>query len=124
MKEARVPRATRRKRTKELLALVGLDERLDHYPNQLSGGEQQRVAIARAMANEPKLVLADEPTGEVDTATGEKIISLLKKLNHESRVTIILVTHDPSIAKVASRSLRIVDGKIEGSKRKKTNKST
>jgi len=115
MKEAKVPRAKRRSRTLELLELVGLGDRLDHFPNQLSGGEQQRVAIARAMANRPKLVLADEPTGEVDTHTGDRIISLLKKLNRDSGVTVILVTHDPNVAKVTTRSLRIVDGKISRS---------
>jgi len=112
MKEARVPKEQRIARARQLLAQVGLSERARHYPSQLSGGEQQRVAIARALANRPSLLLADEPTGEIDTDTSEKIVSLLKKLNAEEGVTVIVVTHDPKIAQHAQRIITIEDGKI------------
>lgn len=112
MKEARVPKEERIVRARQLLAQVGLSEREKHYPSQLSGGEQQRVAIARALANRPSLLLADEPTGEIDTDTSEKIVSLLNKLNVEEGVTVIVVTHDPKIAQHAQRIITIEDGKI------------
>jgi putative ABC transport system ATP-binding protein len=112
MKEAKLSRDKRRRRTNELLKLVGLGNRAKHYPNQLSGGEQQRIAIARAMANEPQILLADEPTGEIDRPTGEKIMKILKNLNQTQKLTIILVTHDPNIAKRAKRSIVIEDGRI------------
>jgi putative ABC transport system ATP-binding protein len=112
MKEAKVPREERRKRTKELLKNVGLTERERHYPNQLSGGEQQRVAIARSLANNPSVLLADEPTGEIDSETSEKIVALLKKLNSEEGVTLLVVTHDQKVAKHADRRVTIEDGKI------------
>ena len=112
MKEARVPKEERTARTKQLLAQVGLSDREKHYPSQLSGGEQQRVAIARALANRPALLLADEPTGEIDSETSEKIISLLKQLNVEEGVTVIVVTHDPKIAQHAQRIITIEDGQI------------
>lgn len=97
----------------ELLKLVGLGDRLHHKPNELSGGQQQRVAIARALANDPGIVLADEPTGNLDLRTGKEIISLLKKLNQEKGVTIISATHDLKMIDVSDRVLWIRDGKIE-----------
>jgi putative ABC transport system ATP-binding protein len=114
MKEAKVPKAERRNRGKQLLEHVGLSQRERHYPSQLSGGEQQRVAIARALANHPSVLLADEPTGEIDTETSEKIVSLLRKLNSEEKVTLIVVTHDVNVAKHADRQIIIEDGKIVG----------
>ena len=112
MKEAKLSRDKRKSRTNELLKLVGLANRAKHYPNQLSGGEQQRIAIARAMANEPQILLADEPTGEIDRPTSERIMNILKNLNQTQKLTIILVTHDPNIAKRAKRSIVIEDGRI------------
>ncbi|MBC7330245.1 ABC transporter ATP-binding protein [bacterium] len=97
----------------ELLKLVGLGDRLHHKPNELSGGQQQRVAIARALANDPGIVLADEPTGNLDLRTGKEIINLLKKLNQEKGVTIISATHDLKMIDVSDRVVWIRDGKIE-----------
>jgi putative ABC transport system ATP-binding protein len=114
MKEARLQREERRKRVKQLLESVGLGERERHYPNQLSGGEQQRVAIARSLANSPSVILADEPTGEIDSETSEKIVTLLKKLNSEEKVTLIVVTHNLKVAGYADRSITLEDGKIVG----------
>jgi putative ABC transport system ATP-binding protein len=91
---------------------VGLAERLKHYPNQLSGGEQQRVAVARALINNPQVVFADEPTGNLDTKTGEKIIELLRQLNRDKNQTVVLVTHDDRIAGESDRIVKIVDGRI------------
>ncbi|MEM2899195.1 MAG: ABC transporter ATP-binding protein [Thermoplasmata archaeon] len=112
MKEAGVPKSKRIERAKELLELVGLKGRINHYPNQLSGGEQQRVAIARALSNEPKLLLADEPTGEVDSDTSKRIMTLLKDLNREKGLTMIIVTHDPNIGNQTNRIIKLLDGKI------------
>lgn len=112
MKEAKLQREERRKRVKQLLESVGLGERERHYPNQLSGGEQQRVAIARSLANSPSVILADEPTGEIDSETSEKIVTLLKKLNSEEKVTVIVVTHNLKVAGYAERSITLEDGKI------------
>jgi len=98
-------------KARELLKLVGLEHRMNNFPNQLSGGEMQRVAIARALANDPKIILADEPTGNLDTKRGEEIINLLEKLNKQGR-TIIIVTHDLSIAKRAKRKIMIKDGEL------------
>lgn len=109
---AGVPRSRRRVRATELLEWVGLEERMKHLPRQLSGGERQRVAIARALANQPTLLLADEPTGNLDTATGDSIIALLRQFNNRGQ-TIVLVTHNPEIAKQASRLLRMQDGQIQ-----------
>jgi putative ABC transport system ATP-binding protein len=95
---------------------VGLSERLDHYPNELSGGEQQRVAVARSLINDPKVIFADEPTGNLDSKTGEKIIELLHKLNREKGQTFVLVTHDDKIAKESSRIIKLIDGRIEHDK--------
>ena len=109
-----VPAAKRHARAGELLAQVGLAARADHLPTQLSGGEQQRVAIARALANEPRVLLADEPTGNLDTATGAEIMGLLEQLWRSSGLTIVLVTHDRAIAAAALRMVRMRDGRIEG----------
>jgi ABC-type lipoprotein export system ATPase subunit len=107
--------ACRRKaknRAKELLAQLGLTERAKHKPYQLSGGERQRVAIGRALMNEPQLLLADEPTGNLDSATGNGILEILEKLNRAGQ-TIVMVTHDERIAQRAGRIVTLVDGKIE-----------
>lgn len=100
------------KRAKELLAIVGLGERWHHKPGELSGGEQQRVAIARALINEPEIVLADEPTGNLDSKTGNEIINLLLKLNQEKRLTLVIVTHEEEIAKKANRHILLKDGRM------------
>ncbi len=99
-------------RARDLLAQVGLSARAHHYPTQLSGGEQQRVAIARAFANSPRILFADEPTGNLDGTTGAKIFELLQTLNSQSGATIVLVTHDANLAAKASRIIRLADGEI------------
>src|SRR5581483_1958383 len=99
-------------RAKELLTLVGLSHRLTHRPNQLSGGEQQRVAIARALATDPAIVIADEPTGNLDAKNGENILKLIAHLRDETGKTFIIATHDPAVARYADRVIRIVDGRI------------
>ncbi|HTM30150.1 MAG TPA: ABC transporter ATP-binding protein [Vicinamibacterales bacterium] len=109
--EAGVPPAVRLNRARLLLDYVGLGHRADHRPSQLSGGEMQRVAIARAMANRPRLILADEPTGELDQATGEAIAGLFDLL-HKDGTAVVVVTHDPSIAERAQRVLRMRDGRF------------
>jgi putative ABC transport system ATP-binding protein len=106
-----VSRQERKDRALALLDQVGLAERADHYPTELSGGEAQRVAIARALANDPDILLADEPTGNLDTQTGEMILELLQELNRQGR-TVIMITHDPDMAKVAQRTIRMQDGKL------------
>ena len=110
--EAGVSRAARRLRTSELLAYVGLSHRADHRPSQLSGGEAQRVAIARALANRPRLLLADEPTGELDRATGDQIATLLDRV-HADGTALVIVTHDPAIAARAQRTMLMRDGRVE-----------
>ena len=112
--------AGRRGRAKELLELVGLADRMDHLPNQLSGGERQRVAIARALANRPALVLADEPTGDLDSQSGQEVIALMRRLNQELGTTIIVVTHDPAVARQTERILIMRDGRIVHEHRVKT----
>ncbi len=102
-------------RARELLAEVGLAERAHHYPAQLSGGEQQRVALARAFAVEPALLLADEPTGNLDGATGARVLDLLARLRAEHGSTLVLVTHDPEVAALADRRIHLRDGRIERS---------
>ncbi len=111
MSEAGVARAQRSERTEGLLEYVGLAQRADHRPSQLSGGEMQRVAIARALANRPRLLLADEPTGELDEATGEQIGDLIDRV-HADGTAIVVVTHNPSLARRASRQLTMRGGRI------------
>ncbi len=111
MAEAGINPRERRDRALELLAYVGLDRRADHRATQLSGGEMQRVAIARALANRPVLLLADEPTGELDAATGAEILSLFRRLNHDG-TTLVVVTHDEQLAAEASRIIHMLDGRI------------
>jgi lipoprotein-releasing system ATP-binding protein len=109
---ARIASAKVELRGRELLARVGLKDRLDHKPFELSGGEQQRVAIARALINEPELVLADEPTGNLDSKTGGEIIELLKSLRVEKNTTLVIATHDAKVAANAERVIELVDGRI------------
>ena len=104
----------RAKRRKELLELVGMTQRSSHRPDELSGGEQQRVAIGVALANDPPLLLADEPTGELDTKTGQEVLDLFRRLNQEFKKTIVVVTHDARVSHIAHRVLEIQDGKILG----------
>jgi len=105
-------RKDRRARAKECLEAVGLGDRLKHKPSQLSGGQRQRVAIARALANNPSIIIADEPTGNLDSAKGLEIITLLKKLNKEQGITLLIITHDMSVAKLAGRVIEIHDGHL------------
>jgi putative ABC transport system ATP-binding protein len=109
-----VPAEKRRERAKKLLTTVGLGHRLNSRPNQLSGGESQRVAIARALANNPEVILADEPTGNLDTKTGQEIIDLLRNLHVHEKKTLIIVTHDLDITKHLETIIRLKDGKIVG----------
>jgi len=109
-----IPRSTRLTRAREYLERVGIAHRADHFPNELSGGERQRVAIARALITHPKVILADEPTGNLDTKTSDEVMALFKQL-HQSGATIVLVTHDPEIARQTERLIRVKDGVIETS---------
>ncbi len=107
-----VKKSVRAERARALLEKVGLGERVAHRPNELSGGERQRVAIARALANDPEIILADEPTGNLDSETGSTILDLLKKLSVEEGKTMILITHDPDAAAIAHRIVRLRDGRV------------
>ena len=100
------------RRAADLLERVGLGERATHFPAQLSGGEQQRVAIARAFSNQPSILFADEPTGNLDAASGERVVALLEELNHESGSTVVIVTHDAALAARARRQIRLADGVV------------
>ena len=108
-----IPERERLTRARGLLERVGLGPRLDHRPTQLSGGEQQRVAIARTLVGQPALLLADEPTGNLDTNTGAELMSLLKELNQEHGLTLLVVTHDPEVAAFADRVVKLRDGRVE-----------
>jgi putative ABC transport system ATP-binding protein len=110
---SRIDRSERRRRAVDALTDVGLGERMGHQPTQLSGGQQQRVAIARALVNEPALILADEPTGALDTRTGLEIMTIFQRL-HRTGMTVIIVTHEPDVARFASRMLRFQDGRLIG----------
>jgi putative ABC transport system ATP-binding protein len=107
-----VKRRDRLERARYLLEKVGLEDRVAHRPNELSGGERQRVAIARALANDPEIILADEPTGNLDSETGATILDLLKKLSVDQGKTMILITHDPDAAAIAHRVVRLRDGRV------------
>jgi putative ABC transport system ATP-binding protein len=112
MSIANLSKAERKKRAIDLLETVGLKERVNHKPAELSGGQQQRVAIARALANNPKFLLLDEPTGNVDSKTASEVLTLIKKLNVENKVSIIMVTHDQHLAREATRTAQMFDGEI------------
>ncbi|MBI2139624.1 ABC transporter ATP-binding protein [Candidatus Woesearchaeota archaeon] len=107
-----VPSERRNARASQLLGMVGLGDRVHHKPSELSGGQQQRVAIARALANDPKIILADEPTGNLDSTMGHKVIDFLKELHKKEKKTILMVTHDERLAKEAERIIYLKDGKI------------
>jgi putative ABC transport system ATP-binding protein len=107
-----MPAKERRQRAREMLKLVGLEDRLDHMPNQLSGGQQQRVAVARSLVNRPALILADEPTGNLDSKTSAEIMELFQNLNKQEGITIVLVTHESDIADYAERQIMFRDGRI------------
>lgn len=111
---AGTPRGERIRKAKELLTLVGMEERMRHLPEELSGGQKQRVAIARAMANDPAIILADEPTGALDSVTGRMVMDLFHKLHKEEGKTIVLITHSPELAEETQRIVTIKDGKIIG----------
>jgi putative ABC transport system ATP-binding protein len=113
----------RRERATGALGSVGLSERLGHYPNQLSGGQQQRVAIARALVNEPKLLLADEPTGNLDTRTSIEVMGIFQRLNGEGGLTIVLVTHEPDIAEYGTRIVTFRDGAVRSDQQIATRRS-
>lgn len=107
-----IPKYQRQRKAKELLELVGLGERIHHKPTELSGGQQQRVAIARSLCNDPEVILADEPTGNLDSTTGDNVMSFLKKMHKEKDTTIVMVTHDEGVAKKAQRRIHLKDGII------------
>ena len=117
MTYARVPKKEREHKAKELLTLVGLGDRMDHKPTELSGGQQQRVSIARALSNDPAIILADEPTGALDTQTGLDVLAQLKKL-HETGKTVVIITHNPEIAETTNRVITLRDGKVSSDVRK------
>ena len=108
-----VPRHEQVSRASKALEIVGLSERADHHPNQLSGGQQQRVAIARALVNEPPIVFADEPTGNLDSRTSKEVLTMFQRLAAEENITVIIVTHDAGVGSYAQRTIRIKDGLME-----------
>lgn len=110
---SRVSNKERIKKSMECLIAVGLEDRINHQPNQLSGGQRQRVCIARALANSPEVIIADEPTGNLDSKRGQEILNLMKDLNRKSGITLIMITHDMNIARQADRILNIIDGKLK-----------
>ena len=112
LKYQKVDRAVRMEKAKEALEAVGLGQRIHHKPHELSGGQKQRVAIARAMVTQPKILLADEPTGALDTETGKQVMEMFRKINSEQKTTIIIVTHDPRIGTSTERCIKILDGQI------------
>ena len=112
-----IGKSARHRKAKDLLERVGLADRIKHRPNELSGGERQRVAVARSLANDPEIILADEPTGNLDTESGQSILDLLKQLSTRDGKTVILVTHDPEAAEIADRIIRLRDGCIDTRKR-------
>ncbi len=109
---AKIAPSERKKRAIECLKLVGLEDRMKHRPSQLSGGQRQRVCIARALANNPEVIIADEPTGNLDSKKGQEIVQILKELNQKMGVTIIVITHDPDVARAAKKVIQIHDGRI------------
>ena len=113
MMYAGVGRSERRERAEELLELVGMGERMNHQPNELSGGQKQRVAIARAMANDPDIILADEPTGALDTETGNMVMNLFHQLHRQQGKTIVLITHNPELAEQTGRIFHMRDGLLD-----------
>ena len=119
MMYAGIPAAKRRERALELLKMVGMGDRVKHQPNELSGGQKQRVAIARAMANDPEIILADEPTGALDTKTGHLIMDIFHKLHDEEGKTIVLITHSPELALETDRIITLSDGKVVSDKKNK-----
>lgn len=121
---AGMSRRKRTERAKELLTLVGMEDRMKHLPEELSGGQKQRVAIARAMANDPAIILADEPTGALDSATGRMVMDLFHQLHEENGKTIILITHSPELAEETERIITIKDGKITGEREGEGRKMT
>lgn len=110
---AKIPPGMRKKRAEECLKAVGLADRMNHRPNQLSGGQRQRVCIARALANSPEVIIADEPTGNLDSKKGQEIVSLLKELNQKAEITLIVITHDSSVARQAKKVIEIQDGRLK-----------
>jgi putative ABC transport system ATP-binding protein len=109
---ARVPLSERERRAREALEMVGLADRMDHHPTELSGGEQQRVAIARALVNDPAIILADEPTGNLDPKSGAEVMEVLRRLHRERGITVVMVTHDEEIGAQTERSVRLRDGMV------------
>src|SRR4029077_8533103 len=112
MLEMRTSSAKRKQRARDLLKSVGLEQRQIHFPKKLSGGERQRVAIARSLANEPSVLLADEPTGNLDSASQDEVLELLRRLRHQRSLTLVIVTHSPEVAAATDRNIRLRDGRI------------